>query len=87
MIKTCKSKTQDSRRTYVVRCDCQGRTGRWACENWGPPGGDREEARDLARASGWITIRCKWYCPDCQRDGLTPNSDSKPRIVLQEMPR
>jgi rubredoxin len=59
-------------RGYFVGCDCTGLKGRWQCENTGPSGGDRREAATVALQAGWSKIHNRWYCPDCQRDHLTP---------------
>jgi len=60
-------------RQFPVLCASKGRTGHWKCENYGPEATTREEAREQAKASGWVEAgRNKWYCPECQRDGFVP---------------
>jgi hypothetical protein len=63
-------KPDRSTRRFSVCCDSKGRTGYWTCENLGPESENRDEAGDLAKASGWTVVRNKWYCPECQRDGF-----------------
>jgi rubredoxin len=76
MIKT-RSEKESRSRVYVVKCDCTGLKGRWECENTGPAGDDRQDAARHALAAGWARISNRWYCPECQRDHLTPASASK----------
>jgi hypothetical protein len=74
MIKTYhKSKGE---RLYFVLCDSTGITHTWQCENRGPDGVDRHEAQWRAGAGGWRKFGRKWFCPDCQRDGFAPKTES-----------
>jgi hypothetical protein len=65
-------KSDRSARIFCVRCDSKGRSGYWSCDNLGPESHSRDNAGDLATATGWIVAHNKWYCPECQRDGFVP---------------
>jgi hypothetical protein len=72
MVRIRKWKSDRRERDFSVCCDSNGRTGCWSCENLGPASPDRDLASEHARAAGWIMVRHKWYCPECQRDGFVP---------------
>jgi hypothetical protein len=72
MIRVMKCQSDRPTRSYSVRCDSKGRTGYWECENLGPASPERDYAGHCARSAGWIMVRQKWYCPECQRDGFVP---------------
>lgn len=87
MIKVRKTGASESSRMYFAKCDCEGLRGRWNCENLGPAAGDRREAGDVARTAGWIVVHLKWYCPQCQRDGLAPRPNgSEPTRPYESLP-
>lgn len=87
MIKTRREQSHNRPRVYFARCDCTGLTGRWSCENCAREGKDRQAAALQARNSGWVSQGAKWYCPECQRDGLVPSSNAKPQPMIYELLR
>ena len=72
MIRAIRRQAAGDPRAYHAHCDCTGRTGRWTCDKVGPAGYDKEHAQTCATTEGWIKVGKKWYCPECQRDGLVP---------------
>lgn len=78
MIRARRRLSAEDPRGYYANCDCIGLTGRWHCENVAPAGADRHDAMEVAREAGWMVLHGKWYCPACQRDGLTPKRQERP---------
>jgi len=81
MIKSCKA-FGVSQSAFAARCDCEGLSGRWSCENRGPVGDSRPDAGARAQEAGWLKLKNRWYCPACQRDGWVPQPPARTSSVL-----